>query len=308
MSYRVVQVCFLQLAQGPSTLHTDVLSISLLSQYLQDPDLLIRIFVFLAFASESDLGFDTEIERVNNSDFQLRFSIQGENYLTLMVLYGIGADSMCGRGTWVFEAYLEDHKNLEPYAIKDCWVEDRPGKQMEHAIIEQVREVIGRQAFCEHFVDFRGYRKVTNEAITKYCGITLCSETPSWSKIYPLVLEAKVDHATTYTKSGQAVVIDPEFRLEPGASSAAHQRHPHPRFRYQIVYAERGVSLYDITSLSKLFGHLIEVTKGMIFGAIVLLPNLTRTFRPPVASRSRFCTQGLEPWQRHRRERKGQDL
>jgi Fungal protein kinase len=284
MSYRVVQVCFLQLAQGPSTLHTDVLSISLLSQYLQDPDLLIRIFVFLAFASESDLGFDTEIERVNNSDFQLRFSIQGENYLTLMVLYDIRADSMCGRGTWVFEAYLEDHKNLEPYAIKDCWVEDRPGKQMEHAIIEQVREVIGRQAFCEHFVDFRGYRKVTNEAITKYCGITLCSETPSWSKIYPLVLEAKVDHATTYTKSGQAVVIDPEFRLEPGASSAAHQRHPHPRFRYQIVYAERGVSLYDITSLSKLFGHLIEVTKGMIFGAIVLLPNLTRTFRPPVAS------------------------
>jgi len=36
----------------------------------------------------------------------------------------------------------------------------------------------------------------------------------------------------------------------------------YPRSRYQIVYAERGTSLYDITSLSETFSYLVQVTDG----------------------------------------------
>ena len=82
-----------------------LISIPFLIFSLQSPDLLIKFFIFLAFSKESELGFDTQIERVNYSDFQLHFLIQGTDYLTSRVLYDVGADAMCGRGTWVFEAY-----------------------------------------------------------------------------------------------------------------------------------------------------------------------------------------------------------
>ncbi|KAF9641869.1 hypothetical protein BDM02DRAFT_3194391, partial [Thelephora ganbajun] len=42
-------------------------------------------------------------------------------------------------------------------------------------------------------------------------------------------------------------------------------QHPlHSRFRYQIVYTERGVSLYNITSLSETFEYLTQVTDGLL--------------------------------------------
>ena len=53
----------------------------------------------------SDPGFDTQIERVNYSDFKLCFLIEGTGYLTPMVLYDVGADAVCGHGIWTFEAY-----------------------------------------------------------------------------------------------------------------------------------------------------------------------------------------------------------
>ena len=53
----------------------------------------------------SDLGFDTQIERVNYSDFKLCFLIEGTGYLIPIVLYDVGADAVCGHGIWTFEAY-----------------------------------------------------------------------------------------------------------------------------------------------------------------------------------------------------------
>ena len=230
---------------------------------LQEPDLLIHLFIFLAFSNESDLGFDTEIERVNNLDFELRFPIKETNYLTSIVLYDVGADSMCGRGTWVFEAYLEDQtENSKPHVIKDCWVEDRPGKQMEHAIIEQARKAIGHEQFREHFVDFRAYRKATNEALARFYRVPSGSDSDTGLKTYPLLRESGVDHGSNYSQVGQVSVADQSHHLGSGAGSATHQRRLHPRFRYQIVYAERGTSLYDITSLSETFEHLIGVVEG----------------------------------------------
>ena len=53
----------------------------------------------------SNLGFDTRIERVNHSDFELCFLIEGTDCLTPRVLYDVGADAVCDHGIWAFEAY-----------------------------------------------------------------------------------------------------------------------------------------------------------------------------------------------------------
>ena len=70
-----------------------------LRSYPWEPNLLIQLFTFLAFSGEHDLGSDTGIQRVNNSDFELCFPVQETNYLRSKVLYDTGANSTCGRGT-----------------------------------------------------------------------------------------------------------------------------------------------------------------------------------------------------------------
>lgn len=182
---------------------------------------------------------------------------------------------MCGRGTWVFKVYPQGQTSKRPCVVKDCWVEDRPGKQMEHVIIGKVREAIGHDKFCEHFVNFCGYRKVTNEALTKYCRIPPGDKLNTGSNLVPLVWEAKVDHTASYSQLGQALVANQDSHLESVAGSATQQHRPHPRFRYQIVYAEMGTSLYEITSLSGTFGHLITVTDGMKLSVAVPAPSET---------------------------------
>lgn len=93
----------------------------------QDPDSLLKFFVILATSSKADLGFDTNIESAGETDFDRR------DYRTSKLLYDIEANTPTGRGTWVFE--VVDKETKEVRVIKDCWAEDRPGKQMEHEII-----------------------------------------------------------------------------------------------------------------------------------------------------------------------------
>jgi len=183
---------------------------------------------------------------------------------------------MCGRGTWVFEVYPQGQTNSRPYVIKDCWVEDRAGKQMEHMIIKKVREAIGHDKFCEHFVNFCSYRKVTNEGLTKYCRIPPGDRLNTGSETAPLVWEAEADHTVSYSQLGQALVTSQDPHLGSVAGSATRQDRLHFRFRYQIVYAERGTSLYDITSLSRTFGHLITVTNGTKLSVATLATSETQ--------------------------------
>ena len=201
---------------------------------LQSPDLSIKFLIFLAFSKESDLGFDPEIKRVDHSDFELRFLVQGVEYSASKVLYDLGAEVMCGRGTRVFEAHPHGHVNPTPRVIKDCWVENRVGKEMEHIIVEKVNAAIGPDKFCEYFVDVYGYHKVENQALDRFCSI--------------LFNEQFDVRRSTHTLSWDG--------------EANPQRRPNPRFRYQIVCTERGTSLYDITSLSETFGYLIQVMDG----------------------------------------------
>ncbi|KAF9642526.1 hypothetical protein BDM02DRAFT_3193080 [Thelephora ganbajun] len=220
---------------------------------LEDQDSLIRFFSTLAFSSESELGFDTEIERVNNSDFELRFSNKGVGYPTSGVLFDVGADATCGRGTWVFEVYEEnpeDDENKVLRVVKDCWVEDCKGKHMEHEIIQEVRAAIGPEEFREHFVDCRLLKEFKTQEVQR--------------PVRPLIWTPAAKRHTSYTKSGRALVSDQHHHLRPTSQLVNPKRLPHPRSRYQVVYTERGASLYHITSLSDTFRCLVQVMCGLL--------------------------------------------
>ena len=141
----------------------------------QEHELLIKFIVMLATSEETNLGFDKNIVRIGDeSDFDLGFAIQGISYHTSRLLYDLGADAATGRGTRAFE--VVDQKSKEVRVIKDCWIEDRPGKQLEHDIVADIKGDIAAgterdtatgvedgtgndEGFHKYFIDVCGYRK-----------------------------------------------------------------------------------------------------------------------------------------------------
>ena len=121
----------------------------------QEPEKLIKFFTILATSSEQDLGFDTNIKRIGESDFDLEFTIQEKVYHTSTLLYDIGADASTGRGTRAFEVI--DQETKEVRVIKDSWIEDRSREQMEHETLAAIERDIGAAKFHEYFVDICGY-------------------------------------------------------------------------------------------------------------------------------------------------------
>jgi len=144
---------------------------------------------------------------------------------------------VCGRGTRAFEAYIDGKATA--LVIKDCWLEDREDKALEHETVAKVRAAMGQEEFRGGFIDVCAHRVTRNVALDRVCEI----------------LQQGFSE-----QEGFYVVPLPWSRqpMEP-------KEPPRPRFRYQIVYEERGDSFYHITSLQKAYLDLNEVTKGESF-------------------------------------------
>ena len=74
------------------------------------------------------------------------------------MLYDVGADTLTGRETRVFE--VVDGGTEEVRVVKDCWIEDNPEEQLEHEIVARIKQDTNDdENFREHFTDVGGYRK-----------------------------------------------------------------------------------------------------------------------------------------------------
>ncbi|KAF9646538.1 hypothetical protein BDM02DRAFT_3270901 [Thelephora ganbajun] len=211
--------------------------------WFEDPESAIKFFAILATSSATDLGFDTNIKRIGDCDFDLQFNIQGTEYNTSMLLYNVGADIPCGRGTWVFE--VVDQETKEVRAIKDCWVENRRGKHMEHEIV--ATDTSG------------GFQGV--------CDILSKEEFKSLDNFYPqLLVLARTNSKPIYSRfvGNSTPNRSHHSRRSPPPTQLAPTIPPHPRFRYQVVYSNRGISLFEVTSLEKVFVYLDQTVIALL--------------------------------------------
>ena len=80
--------------------------------------------MILAFSHESDLGIDTEIERLTH-DFELRFEIGKTKYQVSKVLFDAGADATCSSGTRVFRVVDKTSLSGVSRVVKDSWVDSQ---------------------------------------------------------------------------------------------------------------------------------------------------------------------------------------
>jgi len=200
----------------------------------QDPGSLIRFFAILATSSGSDLGIDTNIGVIDAYGSKFTFLIDGTTYQTSNCLYDDGARDLCGRGTRAFDVRAEGEE--APLVIKDCWLEDRQDRALEHATVERVRSAVGKAEFRKRFIDICGHRTTRNAVLDRVCEI--------------------LKHDFNKQRGYYAVPIH-------GSRQAVETiRPPRPRFRYQIVYREKGDTFYHVTSLQKAYLDLNEITKG----------------------------------------------
>ena len=176
-----------------------------------------------------------------------------------MLLYDIGVDSPNGRGGRVFEA--EDRKTKGKYVIKDCWIEERPGRELEHDIVKKIKADMGDEDFNKYIIGIRAHQKtVMSEGFGDICDFlrnrTFRSNEESALKTFVPVSTPKQSHTS------DAPVANQDNRLKPTKTIHALERPPQPRSRYQIVYEERGISLFEVTSFQMVFIHIGQAMEG----------------------------------------------
>ena len=141
---------------------------------------------------------------------------------------------------------MKDEETQEVRAIKDCWIEERHAKRMEHDIVAEIKRNMGDyQKFCKHFIDICGHRKTyTSGGFNRVCAI--------------------LENGTFELAEGSVLqLLAPTLEApKPTPTKPATERPPHPRFRYQVVYDEKGISLFEVASFAEAFVHIGRAMEG----------------------------------------------
>jgi len=160
----------------------------------------------------------------------------------------------------VFEA--KDKETQEVRIIKDCRIEDRHENRTEHEIVTEIKRDMTDQKFCKYFIDVYGHCKTdASGGFGRVCAILKNSDFKVDEEFEPRPLVLTPTPKSTYTTA--APVADQSRHLEPAPTKLAQERPPHPRFRYQVVYSEKGVSLLKVTSFADVLVHIRRATEGM---------------------------------------------
>lgn len=200
----------------------------------QDWRTLFRFLLSVIFAKPHELGYDPTMMKIRDDDGDIQYEIMvrsesGEEhrYRTVEVLSAPGEAYLIGRGTQVWKAMrVEDGQETgESIALKDAWVDDHRERE---GIIES---------------------RIRSDASSSDQGA---------------ILENRLVHVVCHGDVFVESVQDCTRLISPGDSpgvgsgpSSKHQVH------YRIVYREIGTSLYEETSLAKVFRALGDVADGL---------------------------------------------
>jgi len=187
----------------------------------------------------------------------------GRVYRTSKLLSDVDAGEVTGQGTWMFEA--TDRRERSSHIIKDCWVEDRAGKQPEHDITEKVKNDMGGEKFHEYFVDVRGHhRAVTSGTLDHLSKILETGTFAPGDDFEPRLLAPATDtKKEIYDSAAKDHIANQDNRLRQTPTELPPTNPPHPRFRYQVVYCETGIPLSNVTSFTDVFTSIGRAADGM---------------------------------------------
>ena len=256
---------------------------------------MIRFVTSIAFANESEIGWDPTIQRERIPE-QVQSSPGGSSseskqeqvdatryritvhtrpagdderecpvvetvYQTTRIIFDYGADALRGRGTRVFEALrLEDNIEVgEPVVIKDVWVDN--GQEREDRILSQL---------------FNEADDKDKELVKKYFQTVLACGN--------VIIDGKVDHTRDLITRGKDIPTGckfylptkaprPEYLSSTGftqswdqfelsrAPPTTHRRFA-PKVHYRVVFKDVGKPLHEVRNLRDGFQLLVDAIAG----------------------------------------------
>lgn len=197
-----------------------------------------------------------------DKDFDLEYHIKGTKYKTAGLLYNIGADSPCGQGTWVFR--VSDPNSGGIRVIKDCWIENREGRKFEGDIVKEIKSIMGNEEFSKYFVDIVEDNKAElPEPFGRICKILAEEKVELSGRLTHSPLEpCPSGPKPTYSSPSSVMHLNQSHPSGQSTHQQPSNSVPHPRTRYQVLYCEEGVPLYDASSLEDVFKFLIQIVDG----------------------------------------------
>ena len=158
---------------------------------------------------------------------------------------------------------VKDQATEKVHVIKDCWVEDRPGKLPEHEIVARIKSKMDDDKFGQHFVNICGHHKMhPSGGFDRVCKI-LQTRKFILNVFEPeLLIPAPSTQKATYSTQATHSIADQDHFLQPTPKKEVPANPPHPRFRYQVVYEESGKSLFEVTLLSDALAYIHQAAEG----------------------------------------------
>ncbi|KAL5525362.1 hypothetical protein ACEPAF_9232 [Sanghuangporus sanghuang] len=163
--------------------------------FSKDLDLLIHVFLSLAFATKEELGWDPTIRPFIRDDGRrvYRIDVSGETYETNQVLSKSSADELTGHATRVWIVHRPGSDAL--HVLKDVWIEDdeRPEHSVYDMLLHDVEELYGadaRQEVASHLLTPVAYCLVrTNGQEDDTRNVMMRGYTPSFKENYRVNVE-----------------------------------------------------------------------------------------------------------------------
>ncbi len=225
----------------------------------------MSFFARLAFASLSQLGRDSSIERISSSGF--RICVSGKHYTTQRYLRKAGAHKVFGRSARVWEASDEDGQTV---CIKDYWLDDdRPS---ESDILRRILAAISEHPWATEAEDPRAELSIEDRQayfVQIFASDVVQTDSPpgsidttgrmhnnfDFSQVQQQLSLA--DFKSAEGRGGSdapkytSCEVTPPFRVASIASRAHHR-----------AVMKRGKPLYDVKTSSHVFTACADVAYG----------------------------------------------
>ncbi|KAL5532038.1 hypothetical protein ACEPAF_5602 [Sanghuangporus sanghuang] len=233
--------------------------------FITQPEILVHVFLSLAFASKPELGWDPTI-RVVDPDAQKRvylIEVHGQWYEVLEVLSDFGADAIIGRATRVFRVKLLDTDQI--FVLKDVWVEE--DRALEHEIyafiLDDVERTFGKDS--RRLVASHMLTPADNWLIKTIDGqddhtkaIMMRGYEPTFEQTFKLVASVPDDKdgskSVAPMRSTDRELHD-ELNMHLGSriASERHQAVLRHRKHYRILFVELALPIWAVTNLHDSF-------------------------------------------------------
>jgi len=133
---------------------------------------------------------------------------------------------------------------------------------MEHDIVTEIKSDMGDEMFDEHFIGICGHHKTDmSGGFGRVCKILENRTFVPRDQPEPQILVPATDTPKPISNPA-APIPDQDHRLRSASTPLAPEHPPHPRFRYQVVYDERGMSLFEVASFAEVLTCIGRATVG----------------------------------------------